>query len=420
MSVQLQIMHYNGSAPTLEKYKGSRTRFECPQCGKPGSFTRYVDDAGQHIAPHVGKCNRLEKCGYHYTPKQYRADNPSAEKSDWKASDAHKTVYVPPPPREAQILPEWLFTETLSGPPCNFVRYLAARFGREAAQDLRRRFSIGTNADLWPGSTVFWIVDAQGRPAAAQVINYDPETGKTVKYIAQDGGKRRRANWIHSALKKRLRAGKTPVPQWLTDYCDNAPKYPFPFGLQLLSESDGKPVAIVEAAKTAVIMTAIEPAALWLAVGSLSNLNAQRLEPIRGREIILYPDAGPRAFREWKTKAAKLRAQGFTVVCSDLLETYATEAEHADGYDLADYFGRDPEPIPADGPPVSEQKQEAPSSPPLPAGWIRNDKGELCDGAGLTVLDWWEHWDLEHATEAERDAVEFEFSNNGLQLSYIP
>ena len=33
----------------------------------------------------VGKCNRLDKCGYHYTPHQYFTDNP------WKRDN---------PPRE--------------------------------------------------------------------------------------------------------------------------------------------------------------------------------------------------------------------------------------------------------------------------------------------------------------------------------
>ena len=39
-------------------------------------FTRYIDtETNQYIADDVGKCNRLDKCGYHYTPKQYFSDN---------------------------------------------------------------------------------------------------------------------------------------------------------------------------------------------------------------------------------------------------------------------------------------------------------------------------------------------------------
>ena len=61
---------------TLEKYRGIRSRYTCPQCGRKYVFTRYIDtETNQYIADDVGKCNRLDKCGYHYTPKQYFSDN---------------------------------------------------------------------------------------------------------------------------------------------------------------------------------------------------------------------------------------------------------------------------------------------------------------------------------------------------------
>ena len=56
----------------LEKYRGRSTRYSCPQCGRKYCFTRYIDtETNQYINERVGKCNRLDKCGYHYTPKQY-------------------------------------------------------------------------------------------------------------------------------------------------------------------------------------------------------------------------------------------------------------------------------------------------------------------------------------------------------------
>ena len=40
-------------------------------------FTRYIDTYNNiYISDIVGKCNRLDKCGYHYTPHQYFTDNP--------------------------------------------------------------------------------------------------------------------------------------------------------------------------------------------------------------------------------------------------------------------------------------------------------------------------------------------------------
>ena len=62
----------------LERYRGRGTRYTCPQCGRKYTFTRYIDteNNNQYISDNVGKCNRLDKCGYHYTPKQYFTDNP--------------------------------------------------------------------------------------------------------------------------------------------------------------------------------------------------------------------------------------------------------------------------------------------------------------------------------------------------------
>ena len=75
----------------LEKYRGRSTRHVCPQCGRKNVFTRYVDTENNniYINDNVGKCNRLDKCGYHYTPKQYFTDNPW--KSDgWSVGRNHR------------------------------------------------------------------------------------------------------------------------------------------------------------------------------------------------------------------------------------------------------------------------------------------------------------------------------------------
>jgi hypothetical protein len=61
--------------PYLQKYAGKATRFTCPACKTPHSFTLYLDgETHQPIHPTVGRCNREIKCGYHYTPRQYYAD----------------------------------------------------------------------------------------------------------------------------------------------------------------------------------------------------------------------------------------------------------------------------------------------------------------------------------------------------------
>ena len=62
----------------LEKYRGRGSRYVCPQCGREYVFTRYVDthNNNTYLSDNVGKCHRVDKCGYHYTPHQYFEDNP--------------------------------------------------------------------------------------------------------------------------------------------------------------------------------------------------------------------------------------------------------------------------------------------------------------------------------------------------------
>ena len=69
----------------LDRYRGRSTRYVCPQCHRKGTFTRYIDTYNNnniYISESVSKCNRIDKCGYHYTPKQYYTDNP------WKRDTA--------------------------------------------------------------------------------------------------------------------------------------------------------------------------------------------------------------------------------------------------------------------------------------------------------------------------------------------
>ena len=78
----------------LERYRGRSTRHTCPQCHRKQSFTRYIDthNNNEYINNNVGKCNRLDKCGYHYTPKQYFTDNPW-KREIWRSKVQNDRVF---------------------------------------------------------------------------------------------------------------------------------------------------------------------------------------------------------------------------------------------------------------------------------------------------------------------------------------
>ena len=101
----------------LEKYRGRNTRHVCPQCGRKNVFTRYIDtyNNNEYVSDNVGKCNRIDKCGYHYTPKQYYTDNPwkreNSSSGGWlmvkNPRDFNQLTINHPP---TSYIPEWVDT----------------------------------------------------------------------------------------------------------------------------------------------------------------------------------------------------------------------------------------------------------------------------------------------------------------------
>jgi hypothetical protein len=123
------------------------------------------------------------------------------------------------------------------------------------------------------------------------------------------------------------------------------------FGTHLLrGETDGlgaeggatrKTACVVEAEKTAVILSARYRQQLWLAAGGLTELTAQKLFPLRHHRIVLFPDTDPdmTAYRQWYGVAKEARRQyGLDISVSSLLERKATAQQKAAKIDLVDFL----------------------------------------------------------------------------------
>jgi len=101
----------------------------------------------------------------------------------------------------------------------------------------------------------------------------------------------------------------------------------------------GGSVCIVEAEKTAVIMSAIRPEYLWLATGGKTELSVARLSPLQGRRIILFPDTDEtgQTYRDWYAIAeAAASVFDHPVTVSSILEQRATPAQRTAKIDIAD------------------------------------------------------------------------------------
>ena len=180
---------------------------------------------------------------------------------------------------------------------------------------------------------MFWLIDERGRVRGGELVLFD-ETGHTVKQPF------RHTRWAHTALVEQCRRRGQSAPPWLTEYIEQGQKSPCLFGLpQLATAPAAQPVALVEAPKTAIVATPYYPRFVWLATRGLSNLTPDRLEPLRGRRIVLWPDAG--ALDKWQARADELRRLGYDVRVSDALEKLATDDERRAGLDLADVLLKD-------------------------------------------------------------------------------
>ncbi|SMD46395.1 hypothetical protein SAMN00777080_5084 [Aquiflexum balticum DSM 16537] len=297
----------------LEPYKGMNTRHRCPSClQRDKTFSVYIDtETGEPIHPTVGRCNRESKCGYHYTPKQYFEDKGvSIETSQPKK---YKPKADTPPPKPVSFIPIEIFKASLKAHETNhFVQFLFSLFGFEVASQLVIRYFIATSKH-WKGATVFWQIDIKGQVRTGKIMLYNPNTGRRVKEPFSH------ISWAHKALKQ---------PEFELKQCL--------FGEHLLIDKT-KPVAIVESEKTAIIASVYLPQFIWVAVGSITNLNAEKCSVLKGRIVALFPDLN--GFNKWSSKAKELSTVANFIV-SDLLERNATEEERNQGLDLADYLTR--------------------------------------------------------------------------------
>jgi hypothetical protein len=325
---------------TLQPYTTPSSRYHCPQCNDRGrTFVRYIDtETGEHLADHVGRCGRENSCGYHYKPGQYfeanRVHRPPPAKKTYHPK--HKTYNTQAP--NNYINPDIVNATLTKYERNNFVQYLLDAFDFDVVYQLICRYRIGT-ARYWKGSTVFWQIDTEGFVRTGKVMLYDTKTGKRVKKPFNH------ITWVHTLLagESSMVSSESAVVSGTSGNTHNSPVtiHNFKlrqclFGEHLLKEFPDKPVAIVESEKTAIIASAYNDSFVWLAAGSVNNLNTEICKPLRGRTVILYPDLG--AYDKWTAKARHLQShlKGSVFAVSRLLENIASADQRQQGYDLGD------------------------------------------------------------------------------------
>ena len=234
----------------------------------------------------------------------------------------------------------WLSTDS------TFCRALVSSGYLSEEQMLRAadRYHLGRSRD---GGVIFWQIDSEGITRDGKIMYYRDDCHRD---------KSRNPSWCSARMKAYYGYdGDLPVDRCL-------------FGLHLLGHTENteitekimpdntdrnsfcdfrdfcvtnNTICVVEAEKTAVIMSEVYPQYVWMAAGGLSMLNAEKLRPLSDRHVILFPDTDPdgKAFARWQQVAKEAsRHTLFPVYVSPLLERHATPQQKAAKIDLVDFL----------------------------------------------------------------------------------
>ncbi len=303
----------------LEKYKGGSSRHTCPKCGKPKSFTYYVDEDGNPLDESVGRCNHESGCGYHYPPKQFFEDHPERN-STYKPERIFKPISIISPVKQSRsidtIPATYVARSRSNGSHLMQFLFSMQEGNEEAFSRTLDAYRIGATKN---GETIFWQIDKENRVRGGKVISYNKEDGHRIK----DKG----VNWVHCLLKRQGVFNE----EWTLCQCL--------FGENLLAEAanERKVIAVVESEKTAVICAIQYPDYVWLATGGKSQLSHDKMKVLAGRSVILFPDVD--GYHEWVERA---KSFGFcrSVKVSDFLEKNAADADRKAKIDIADLILR--------------------------------------------------------------------------------
>lgn len=188
-------------------------------------------------------------------------------------------------------------------------RCLLRWFPREVVEGVTNRYVLGCWTDrMFVRGTMFPIIDREGRCHNIKVQEYETNADSP-----QHGHRKGGTVWLGKTL-----AGTGEV------VLDNRVL----FGEHLLRARGV--VALVESPKNAVVGACWRPDLTWVAVGNKGMLTRQMLEPLRGRDVLVFPDRD--ALPDWRDKLSSLQD-----MANFVLSTYWMDEVGAKG-DIADWI----------------------------------------------------------------------------------
>ena len=287
---------------TVSEKRGGNT-YRCFVCDKKGGPVQFLMDAERMSFPDAIR----------YLGKKYCIEVDDVP-LDW----------TPPPPRPAppplpvlEIPREWVKrTMDINNALVGWIPTIKWDSSqRDRIREALWLYCIGGWRD---GRTVFWMIDQNGIPRAAKLMQYKADGHRD---------KSRNPGWIYNqdGCREICKPDEHEVLKPL-------------FGMHLLNRYKKATVKIVESEKTALLMAIAygnHAGQVWMACGGLENLNREKLKPIieQKRDIILYPDRD--GIAKWKAKAENLHYDRVSVDTKPVTEWWREcDGEKADIADV--------------------------------------------------------------------------------------
>ena len=290
-------------------------KFTCPNCGHKKRFVRYVNDRGEFYPdPTVGRCDRINSCGYWKKPVPDQNNNNNL----YKKSDSN-VLY------KKHIYLDYKYVMHTNKYVTNSKLYtfLSNIFGKKNVFNMLNLYKIGRykNYDTIP------YIDLHGNIATIQCKLFDDNL-HTVKNT-----------WLHNLVKNTDMDNYKNNDKFVTCF----------FGEHLLQNNNYnyKYVCIAEAPKTAIVCSLANylPQAVWLASFNCTGLTEEKFDRIvniyKDKTFILFPDTSPdgHVYKDWGKFALSYKSKKkVNIFVDDFLEKNLPKDKRDKGYDLADYI----------------------------------------------------------------------------------
>lgn len=228
---------------------------------------------------------------------------------------AHRLIVYP----EGDMVSRHLSADSQFCRACVGMGYLTQAQMHHAAE----RYRLGISRD---GGVIFWQLNLDGRVLDGKIMYYRADCHRDHSH---------HPTWVGAEMTKFYLADSPDV----ADLIDVQHHF---FGLHLLAACrEEQTICVVEAEKTAVILSEHYPQYLWMAAGGLSALKPEMLYHLRHHKIVLFPDTDPdgSTFRQWYDIARRAeKMAGKPIHVSPLLEQRATPAQKERKIDLVDFL----------------------------------------------------------------------------------